>query len=407
MPFSLNRFHLFLEKNIPMNSMKLFYRQGFTLMELLIVLAIVVALFAILLPALLSSQLKSRIQQANIQIKQLEGYLEQYATENRGYPTTEQGLYALIYFSDNQVAAMTSPTLAQPSGMTPGMDPNAAFSGNAVAVGGADVFGSPTGTPIGPPMGTPNPMGVGSPVMDTNSMGTANPMPGTMGSSTGITANPMDSMSGMMSANPMGTMGGTMATMWNQPFHNPQIYTLQRKRPTPYIDSDKSLIDPWGQPYRYDNSMQYNGLNKTGEAKPAIWSSGPDKRDGTEDDILGWDPNEAQRRIAQQQQLQQFQGGMGTTNPMDSMNMMGNSMGNLMDPSGTGMMNQPMNPAGMPNQPGMASPRTPSGAGMMNQPTVPAGMPNQPGMSNPMPTPPTPTPPTSTPAPMPTTTPTM
>jgi prepilin-type N-terminal cleavage/methylation domain-containing protein len=64
----------FFRKTIPMNRMKLFCRQGFTLMELLIVLAIVVALFAILLPALLSSQLKSRIQQANIQIKQLEGY---------------------------------------------------------------------------------------------------------------------------------------------------------------------------------------------------------------------------------------------------------------------------------------------------------------------------------------------
>jgi prepilin-type N-terminal cleavage/methylation domain-containing protein len=387
MPFLLT-VSTFLEKTITMNRMKLFCRQGFTLMELLIVLAIVVALFAILLPALLSSQLKSRIQQANIQIKQLEGYLEQYATENRGYPTTEQGLYALIYFSDNQVAAMTSPALTQPSGMTPGMDPNAAFGGNAVAVGGADAFGSPTGmpigTPTGTPMGTPNPMGVANPTMDPNSMGMTNPMPGTMGNPMGI-ANPMDSMGGMTSANPMGTnMGGTMGTVWNQPFHNPQIYTLQRKRPTPYIDSDKSLVDPWGQPYRYDNSMQYNGLNKTGEAKPAIWSAGPDKLDGTEDDILGWDANEAQRRIAQHQQQQQFQGGMGTTNPMD---MMGNPMGNSIDPTGGAgmmnppMMNQPMAPAGMPNQPGMMNPG-------MTQPTMPnPTMPNpatpNPAMPNP------------------------
>lgn len=363
-------------------------------MELLIVLAIVVALFAILLPALLSSQLKSRIRQAEIQIRQLEGYLEQFATENRGYPTTEQGLYSLIYFPDNQIPMM-SPSLTQPSAMTPnGMDPNAAFGGNAVAVGGQDVFGSPTGTPIGnpattpmSPMGTTNPMGMPNPMMD-NTMGMTNPMSGVAaGNPMGVT-NPMDPMNGMSATNPM-------LTAWTQPLHNPQIYLQQRKRPTPYIDSEKSLIDPWGQPYRYDNSMLYNGLNRTGEAKPAIWSAGPDKRDGTEDDILSWDANEAQRRIAQQQQQQQFQNGMGTTNPMDMMgNPMGNSMNNPMSnpmdmTGGTGMTNPPMTPNGIPNQPGMMNPSLGTGgAGAMNPMGGGAGIPQPPAMPNsPMSTP--------------------
>ncbi|MDR2115587.1 MAG: type II secretion system protein GspG [Planctomycetaceae bacterium] len=356
-----------------MSKIKLFYRQGFTLMELLIVLAIVMALFAIVLPTLFKSRTQSFVKQAKIQISQIEGYLELYATENRGYPTTEQGLYALIYFPDNLVSTMTSPTLGtQSPAMTPGMDPNAAFGGNAVAVGGAGTFGNPTGTPMGP-MGTPNPM------MDPSGMGgMTNPMPGTTGNPAGMTmTNPMDpmnSMGGMTTTNPMDPMGGmsgmTTATTWNQPFHNPQIYLQQRKRPSPYVDSDKSLLDPWGQPYRYDNSMQYYGLNKTGEAKPAIWSAGPDKRDGTEDDILNWDANEAQQRIAQHQQQMQFQGGMGTTNPMD---MMGNPMGNQMN-----------NPMGMANPMGMNNPMDATGAGMMNTPMAPNGMPNQPGMMNPM-----------------------
>ncbi|MDR3198706.1 MAG: type II secretion system protein GspG [Planctomycetaceae bacterium] len=377
-----------------MNTTKLFYRQGFTLVELLIVLGILLALLAILIPGLFSAQARSRIQQAKIQIRQLEGYLESYATENRGYPTTEQGLYALIYFPDNQIPGL-SPSLAQPSGMSPaGMDPNAAFGGNAMAVGGAGTFGAQPGIPMNP-MSPANPMGTSNSMMDPTGMGMANPMSGTMGNPAGM-SNPMDSMGGMATANPMDPMSGMATTVWNQPVHNPQIYTQQRKRPTPYIDSEKSLVDPWGQPYRYDNSMQYNGLNRTGEAKPAIWSAGPDKRDGTEDDILSWDSNEAQQRIAQQQQLQQFQGGMGTTNPMD---MMGNTMGNPIDPTGAGMMNPPMAPAGMSNQPpaGMVNPMGTGGA--MN-PMNETGIPQPPMMPNPMPTP-TPMPANPMPNPMP------
>jgi general secretion pathway protein G len=49
--------------------------------------------------------------------------------------------------------------------------------------------------------------------------------------------------------------------------------------------------DPW------DNSLQYEypatGNKQTASGKPAIWSFGPDKQDGTDDDINNWDdPNQ-------------------------------------------------------------------------------------------------------------------
>jgi general secretion pathway protein G len=52
----------------------------------------------------------------------------------------------------------------------------------------------------------------------------------------------------------------------------------------PYIDSPggKLPLDPWGEPYQY----RYPGThNKDGYD---LWSKGPDKIDGTDDDIGNW-----------------------------------------------------------------------------------------------------------------------
>ncbi len=47
----------------------------------------------------------------------------------------------------------------------------------------------------------------------------------------------------------------------------------------PYADQDIPL-DPWDRPYKYELAVdQFN------QAKPRIWSSGPDGQDGTADDI--------------------------------------------------------------------------------------------------------------------------
>jgi len=50
----------------------------------------------------------------------------------------------------------------------------------------------------------------------------------------------------------------------------------------PYLVDGKIPLDPWLEPYQY----RYPGTkNQSGYD---IWSKGPDKQDGTEDDIGGW-----------------------------------------------------------------------------------------------------------------------
>ena len=51
----------------------------------------------------------------------------------------------------------------------------------------------------------------------------------------------------------------------------------------PYITDTKIPVDPWGEPYQY----AYPGKrNKSGYD---LWSKGPDKQDGTDDDLGNWD----------------------------------------------------------------------------------------------------------------------
>ncbi len=50
----------------------------------------------------------------------------------------------------------------------------------------------------------------------------------------------------------------------------------------PYLQDSKLPVDPWGEPYQY----RYPGVkNKNGFD---LWSKGPDKTDGTDDDIGNW-----------------------------------------------------------------------------------------------------------------------
>ena len=253
--------------------MSLKYRSGFTLIELLIVLAILLGLFAVLLPAVYNQNKRWTNQRVEIKIKQIEGLLEEYNVANQGYPTTEQGLYALIFVPDNtgigNPAAMAQTDMGVPGAADP-------MAGGAVSVG-PEMFNQPY------------------PQNSANSM-----MTGGIDPSTGMPTDPMTG-GGM-------TVGGGITSGWTQPVHNPQLYVQQRKRPSPYIENVKDLLDPWKQPYRYDNSQAYYGLNETGSAKPAIWSAGPDKIDGTDDDIRNWVPADAQQAIFLRQQQMQMQG---------------------------------------------------------------------------------------------------
>ncbi len=72
-------------------------RRGFTLMELLVVLAILVLLMAMVAPRVLKFLGKSDISVAKTQIGNLKKSLDMYKAECRTYPRTEQGgLNALI-----------------------------------------------------------------------------------------------------------------------------------------------------------------------------------------------------------------------------------------------------------------------------------------------------------------------
>ena len=69
---------------------------GFTLLELLVVIVIIGLLAGYVAPKYFAQVGKSEVQVARAQIDALEKALDQYRLDNRHYPSTEQGLDALI-----------------------------------------------------------------------------------------------------------------------------------------------------------------------------------------------------------------------------------------------------------------------------------------------------------------------
>lgn len=79
-------------------------RRGFTLMELLLVMAILVILLGLVAPRFLGTQKKANIGAAKSQIGLFKAPLEMFASDNNSYPTTEQGLAALVESPDDEAA---------------------------------------------------------------------------------------------------------------------------------------------------------------------------------------------------------------------------------------------------------------------------------------------------------------
>jgi general secretion pathway protein G len=71
-------------------------RGGFTLVEMLVVLAILVLLISMVGPRILGSKQKADISAAKTQMGMLMSALEHYVVDMRAYPDTELGLAALI-----------------------------------------------------------------------------------------------------------------------------------------------------------------------------------------------------------------------------------------------------------------------------------------------------------------------
>ncbi|MCA9073485.1 MAG: type II secretion system major pseudopilin GspG [Planctomycetaceae bacterium] len=78
------------------HSLKSTSRRGFTLTELLIVMAILVLLVSMVGPRLLGSKQKADINAAKTQIGMFQSALERYAIDVNRFPNTEEGLDALV-----------------------------------------------------------------------------------------------------------------------------------------------------------------------------------------------------------------------------------------------------------------------------------------------------------------------
>ncbi len=71
-------------------------RRGFTLTELLIVMAILVLLVSLIGPRLLGSKQKADVNAVKTQIGMFQSALERYAVDMNKFPATEEGLNALV-----------------------------------------------------------------------------------------------------------------------------------------------------------------------------------------------------------------------------------------------------------------------------------------------------------------------
>ncbi|WP_456401657.1 type II secretion system major pseudopilin GspG [Persephonella sp.] len=70
--------------------------RGFTLLELLVVIVILSLIAALVIPKITGRVDEAKIDTTKVQLKELKRTLEMYKLDNGMYPTTEQGLKALV-----------------------------------------------------------------------------------------------------------------------------------------------------------------------------------------------------------------------------------------------------------------------------------------------------------------------
>jgi general secretion pathway protein G len=71
-------------------------KQGFTLIEIMVVIVILALLAALVGPKLMGRADDAKITDARVQIKNIETALKLYKLDNGNYPSTEQGLVSLV-----------------------------------------------------------------------------------------------------------------------------------------------------------------------------------------------------------------------------------------------------------------------------------------------------------------------
>lgn len=71
-------------------------QQGFTLIEIMVVVAIIAILGATVVPLIMDRPNEARVVRANNDISSMGAALDLYKLDNFSYPSTEQGLQALV-----------------------------------------------------------------------------------------------------------------------------------------------------------------------------------------------------------------------------------------------------------------------------------------------------------------------
>lgn len=71
-------------------------QSGFTLIELMVVLVILGVLFGLVAPNVIGRGDEARVQAAKTDIRTIENALDTYRLHNSHYPSTDQGLEALV-----------------------------------------------------------------------------------------------------------------------------------------------------------------------------------------------------------------------------------------------------------------------------------------------------------------------
>lgn len=70
--------------------------RGFTLIEIMVVVAIIAILAALVGPKIIGRSDDAKIESTKVQVKNFETGLKLYKLDNGSYPSTEQGLQALV-----------------------------------------------------------------------------------------------------------------------------------------------------------------------------------------------------------------------------------------------------------------------------------------------------------------------
>jgi len=81
---------------VSVNTVRLQRAAGFTLLEIMVVIVILGLLVSIVAPNVLQNQDRAMVEKARADIAMLEQALDMYKLDNHSYPTTDQGLDALV-----------------------------------------------------------------------------------------------------------------------------------------------------------------------------------------------------------------------------------------------------------------------------------------------------------------------